>query len=398
MRRRKSRGSGEPPAVGSWTSPEAWAANAAGEVTSMQWVSIAGRKVRPPILAWAILLFWGALVIGVGVAAGTAPDRSGDLPEGQVPATLAAMGMTFLVTVWYPVPLALMAGWSRWRARRRRRGRIAALRACKIADALGEISTVARVGESSIRLPEGAPQLPPPGAYRLYWLEPTQRGGTPLLLSAEPVDAQEAAGNMYPTGAQLAWTRRVLAEELGVTPQQLTANRAGRLTRRQRRALIRRVRLRLLVPGVLIFALVFAALGFFAFWCVLSLARTQWKAALGALFALAVHGFAFAPPFLIGAWELTGASGLPAALRALRSPAPVERVEGEVTVRLHDEQGEISAGSLRLPVSPMVGSCLLTPGRYALYYLPGLNLLLSAEPTEVVGDSAPASPAADAKE
>ncbi|WP_210583651.1 hypothetical protein [Streptomyces sp. GESEQ-35] len=398
MRRRKSTGLGELSAADVWTSPEAWAANAVGEVTAVQWALIAGRKVRPPFLAWAILLLWGALVIGFGVVAGTASDRTGDLPEGQVPAMLAAMGLMVVVTVWYPVPLALMAGWSRWRARRLRRGRIAALRSCRIADALGEISDVARVGQSSIHVPEGAPQLPPPGAYRLYWLEPTRRGGTPLLLSAEPVDVQEAAGSMYPTCAQLAWMGRVLAGELGVTPQQLTANRAGRLTRRQRRALIRRVRLRLLLPGVLIYAVVFAAVGFLAFWCVLSLARTEWKAAVGALFALGVHGIAFAPPFLIGAWELTATSGLPAAIRALRSPAPVERVEGEVAVRLHDRKCEISAGPVRLPVSPMLGSCLLAPGRYALYYLPRLNLLLSAEHTKVVGDTAPASPAADAKE
>jgi hypothetical protein len=392
-----------------WGSPEAWAANAAGEVSPVQWALVAGRRVRPPCVAWAMLIVWAALVIGFGVAAGADQGTQTGLPAGRVPATLAAMATMGLISGCYLVPLVLWAGWGRWRARRRRRARIAALKARRIVGGLGEISgtagsagaaSTARVGQMRLPLPDGAPPLPLPGEYWLYWLVPTRRHASPLLLSAEPVDAQEAANRRaHPSPAQQALVRRVLADELGVTPERLAANRAGVLTHRQRRALVRRIRLRLLFPGVLIGAVVAAGLGFFAVWGVLSLLRTHWADAFGAAVAFGIHGLAFAPPFVMMAWELVASSGLPAVVSALRASAPVERVEGEAVVRLVgplDEEWEIRvAGALRLPVSPMVGSALLAPGRYALYYLPGLGLLLSAEPLEAVADTAPGSPGAD---
>ena len=43
------------------------------------------------------------------------------------------------------------------------------------------------IGESEvIPVPFGAPALPPPGPYRLYWLERGKRGR--LLLSVRPLD------------------------------------------------------------------------------------------------------------------------------------------------------------------------------------------------------------------
>ncbi|MCX4905195.1 hypothetical protein [Streptomyces sp. NBC_00878] len=387
-------------------------------MSPVQWALVAGRRVRPPCVAWAMLIVWAALVIGFGVAAGADQGTRTGLPTGRVSATLAAMATMGLISGCYLVPLALWAGWGRWRARRRRRARIAALKARRIVGGLGEVSGSAGsagsvdtagsagaagsacVGQMRLALPDGAPPLPLPGEYWLYWLVPTRRGASPLLLSAEPVDAQEAANRRaHPSPAQRALVRRVLADELGVTPERLAANRAGVLTHRQRRALVRRIRLRLLFPGVLIGALVAAGLGFFAVWGVLSLLRTHWADAFGAAVAFGIHGLAFAPPFVMMAWELVASSGLPAVVSALRASAPVERAEGETVVRLLgplDEEWEICvAGDLRLPVSPMVGSALLAPGRYALYYLPGLGLLLSAEPLEAVADTAPGSPGAD---
>lgn len=180
-----------------WTSPKAWAANSAGEVTAVQWALIAGRRVWPPIVAWAVLLGWGALVIGVGIAVDASRRQYVGLPEEQRPGALEMMVTVGVIFGLHAVPLAVWAGQSRWRARRRRRGRIAALRAGRIAVALGEIGASARVGETCVLLPDGAPPLPPPGAYRLYWLEPARRGGKPLLLSAEPVDTEETANRTH---------------------------------------------------------------------------------------------------------------------------------------------------------------------------------------------------------
>ncbi|WUR92601.1 WD40 repeat domain-containing protein [Streptomyces sp. NBC_01262] len=49
----------------------------------------------------------------------------------------------------------------------------------------------ALAGAMRIEVPDGAPPLPPPATYRLYWLAPAPGGEGPgLLLSAQPLDAQ----------------------------------------------------------------------------------------------------------------------------------------------------------------------------------------------------------------
>jgi len=49
-----------------------------------------------------------------------------------------------------------------------------------------------RAGAVRIEVPDGATPLPPPATYRLYWLAPPEGavGPSPLLLSAQPLDAQ----------------------------------------------------------------------------------------------------------------------------------------------------------------------------------------------------------------
>ncbi|MFI1487843.1 WD40 repeat domain-containing protein [Streptomyces sp. NPDC020747] len=65
----------------------------------------------------------------------------------------------------------------------------------RIMSAVGRIVEVpgaepeVRVGAVRIEVRDGAAPLPPPATYRLYWLVP-EEGPSPLLLSAQPLDAQ----------------------------------------------------------------------------------------------------------------------------------------------------------------------------------------------------------------
>lgn len=195
VRRGRGRGKKTPATAEVWTSPGAFAANAVGEVTDGQRRLVAGRRVRPPLSAWAALLCTGAVVVGSGVLVAVSPDPNSDLPEGRVAGPLAAMGVIALLLGVHTVPFALFAGLPRWRARRRRRRRVEALKACRVVGAPGVIgATGVSVDGRTLVVPDGAPPLPAPGTYWLYWLEPAHDNGESLLLSAEPVDAREAAG------------------------------------------------------------------------------------------------------------------------------------------------------------------------------------------------------------
>lgn len=185
-------------AQGHWTDPQTVAANADGRVTPAQRSLIVGRKIRPPYFAWTLLIFWAATLGLAGWAGATPRDYPSSIPDGGVSGALAAIGLAALVTfLWFP-GLALMVGFSRWQARHRRRRRIAALAAGRIESAVGWIvdlddgGSEARVGGDLIAVPEGAPPLPPPGPYRLYWLESPARGYNRVLLCTQPADAQEA--------------------------------------------------------------------------------------------------------------------------------------------------------------------------------------------------------------
>jgi hypothetical protein len=76
-----------------WTNPVAFAANAVGQVTAEQRRSVAGRRVRPPLLAWAALLCTGAVVVFFGVLAAVSPDPNSGLPEGRVARPSAASAL-----------------------------------------------------------------------------------------------------------------------------------------------------------------------------------------------------------------------------------------------------------------------------------------------------------------
>jgi hypothetical protein len=66
---------------------------------------------------------------------------------------------------------------------------IAELGACRVGSAVGEVfgPRQARVGTDLIPVVEGIPALPPPGTYRLYWLE-LSTGERGPLVSVQPLD------------------------------------------------------------------------------------------------------------------------------------------------------------------------------------------------------------------
>lgn len=64
----------------------------------------------------------------------------------------------------------------------------------------------------------------------------------------------------------------------------------------------------------------------------------------------------------------------------LRTPDPVRCAVDTVSLRGAGTWWQLSAGGTTFTVAPTVAQTFLGPGRYALYHLPGLRILLSAEP------------------
>lgn len=61
------------------------AANAAGRVTPAQYAVVAGRRIRPPCLAYALVAVWLAMEGLMGVDAAVAGDRPGATRTGLRP-------------------------------------------------------------------------------------------------------------------------------------------------------------------------------------------------------------------------------------------------------------------------------------------------------------------------
>jgi hypothetical protein len=212
----------------SWVDPQAWETNAAGGVTPAQRELITGPWVGPPVLLWVLVV---ALVIIEGGAAWYgATTNGGFVPEGGWLGAVSAMAFITVVVGWQLVAGIWFWGLPAWGDRYYYRKAIADLAACRVGGAVGQIEVgprgpQARVGprradpqgsagqggvgsrrsqtsvgqgevgerrpqafeESKvISVPLGAPALPSPGTYRLYWLERGKRG--PLLLSVRPLD------------------------------------------------------------------------------------------------------------------------------------------------------------------------------------------------------------------
>ncbi|WP_328499698.1 hypothetical protein OG828_48680 [Streptomyces sp. NBC_00457] len=197
-----------------WADADLVAANAEGRVTPAQRAMIIGNS-RVPLVWWPLLIVAGWVLIIAGfvlaVLAVNAMDHADD--RGFL-GSVFALAFVVICVLLLPAMVMVMGGLlvaeggkrcekrrEHRELRRWRRRRAAALAAPRIGAAMGRIVQVAeqaderreaRVGEQPVPVAEGAPPLPPPGPYRLYWLEPIRRGAGPLLLSAEPVDSEEA--------------------------------------------------------------------------------------------------------------------------------------------------------------------------------------------------------------
>ncbi|MFC4588270.1 hypothetical protein [Sphaerisporangium corydalis] len=176
----------------SWTDPDTLAANAAGAVTPAQRALIIGPRIRPPYLAWTLLVALALMEAGAGVHGST--TNTGINPEGGVAGGVEEMLFIMIVLGWQVLVMALVSGVPRWGDRFARRRAIVAVESGRVTSAAGRVVAVpggkarAIVGTTLIPLPTGSPELPPPGTYQLYWLEPTPGGPGPLLLSAHPQD------------------------------------------------------------------------------------------------------------------------------------------------------------------------------------------------------------------
>ncbi|MCR3725247.1 hypothetical protein FHS35_002095 [Streptomyces umbrinus] len=195
-----------------WADADLVAANAEGRVTPAQRAMIIGNS--PPVW-WPLLIVAGWVLVIAGCVLGVLAANAMDHIDG--PGFLGSVfALAFVVICVLLLPAMVMVmggvlvaeGGKRCEKRREHREhrrwhrrRAAALAAPRIGGALGRIVQVAeqaderreaRVGEQPVPVAEGAPPLPPPGPYRLCWLESIRRGAGPLLLSAEPVDSEEA--------------------------------------------------------------------------------------------------------------------------------------------------------------------------------------------------------------
>ncbi|MGW3283075.1 hypothetical protein ACWDR3_00345 [Streptomyces sp. NPDC001002] len=283
--------------------------------------------------------------------------------------------------------VGMPAGIPRQRGRRRR---TAALTACRTAGAVGEVVALpdgtreARIGAGRLAVPEGAPELPPPGTYRLYWLESAEADPDPgVLLSARPLDRHEAeaAPDFSATGAGAAGSRPLL-EAMGLTQWDLAANRAGRLTPRQRRPLLREFCLRAVGWGLN----AAVVLGFFLWINVTRIVDLVDSGPDGSWFPdITVLLIVFGVSAYLGTmlmmlmWLLVRESRTGALWQVLRTPAPVRCAVDAVTVHGAGTRWQLSAAAMTFEVTESVARAFAEPGRYELHHLPDPRMLLSAE-------------------
>lgn len=349
-----------------WTQPDAVAANANGQVTAEQWRVIAGPWVRPPLIALTLI----AVSLGIGVLLG--------IVWGGVGVGLGLMGVG-----WLLVP-AFFQGRRRWAARWRRHRRRRALARSSIASGTGRVTlsdghAQARVGRTVVPLPRAAPPLPIPGCYRLYWLRSPARYPGPLLLAAQPVDApadtQDPVAVPDLTAAEADHVSTTLLAAIRCGPHDVAANRAGRLTATQHKALQRKTRP--VTPGQILAGLALTATFLYlGIGLVVTLAHGDTRALpdwITDLVYFAIFGglWSFFLAFSIHErWERT---------RGQRCRAEVACAAGPVEAARFDGRWHLVVDNHRLPVSPAVAQEFFVPGRYAVYYLVDPPMLLSAE-------------------
>ena len=361
-----------------WANPATLAANRAGKLTDEQ------RKLVGEPVRWGCLLLVSAIVIACFMGLAIAAARNGNFSG-------------FLFVAFPLVIVVALVGVNRARGQARDDAV-----AGRIAQAHGQVTWdgvryIAAVPGRRLR-PLRRYATPAPGPYDFFYLA---RSG--VLLSAEP---QRGA---VPSVPESDLARRALVAALARTlhfnPEDLAANRAGRLSPAQRRRLgVDVVDTFFGTLGGIVGALVLVlgALAVAAYTLAPRIAPSQAAAVRellqgqsvslamllgGALALLLVVGgaaaFLAARPVLRDAWSGRAAAiagGVDAEAGVIRAATVYYYV-----VRTKDEDG--ARRPMRFVVSPLAYRALVRGQPYRLYYLPHLHTLLSIEPL-----APPASP------
>jgi hypothetical protein len=234
---------------------------------------------------------------------------------------------------------------------------------------------VAHTSGLTLKPPAGREDLPPPGAYTLFF-EPT----TGLLLSAEPLSTPASDGNPW-SGSATQNTAQAIQQALAAgfpfTADDLDCNRAGALSDAQQKG--GRTQWRAQVIGGLIFLLLMLAIAIPLGRGGLDLLRAG-KVSLQALVSVAVA----AVLLLALGWSAWQARTRLSGQRVAAYEGPVERSrvlggEGPTQYFFH-------CGPVKLTVSAGAYEALVADYIYRIYYSPRLGSALSAE---VIGQSTP---------
>ena len=231
-----------------------------------------------------------------------------------------------------------------------------------------------------LKSPAGREDLPPPGAYTLFY-EPTTR----LLLSAEPLsmpasEGSPGSGSASPSTIQLI--QQALAAGFPFTPDDLDSNRAGALSDAQRR--VGRVRLVAQAIGGLVFLLFALAISIPLGGISLDSNRAG-AVSLSDLVTVAVAGVLLVALGWI-AWQArTRLSGQ--AIAVYEGPVERSRVGGDESPTRH----YYHCGPRKLRVSGGACNALVADYTYRIYYSPRLRRALSAEVLGLSFESLPGS-------
>jgi hypothetical protein len=367
-----------------WSDPAIVAANQHGSLHPSQAAAFSNRLIWLvfPLVLLFIMLPCGACA-WFGCNAPTDPfDPRGDGPThwvcgnpidmGNLPRwTLMAVGLMLALGAAYALlrydrryrarvftgPIRQSAGWVTFQAT----GPVMARRYVVYTNGL------------RLKAPAGREDLPPPGAYTLFY-EPTSR----LLLSAQPLSMPASEGSPWsgsasPSTVQLI--QQALAAGFPFTPNDLDSNRAGALSDAQRR--VGRVQLMAQAIGGLVFLLLVLAIA-------ITLGATGldgWR--VGAISLQDPVSVAVAGILLVAlgriAWQartrLTGQT-----VAVYEGPVERSRVGGGESPTRH----YYHCGPLRLIVSGGAYNALVADYTYRVYYSPRLRRALSAE---VLGQS-----------
>jgi hypothetical protein len=165
---------------------------------------------------------------------------------------------------------------------------------------------------------------------------------------------------------------RKMCHALDCTPRDLVANRAGRLSLRQRRGQATGLTIRLLL------AVVTAGLcSLFLLVTVKVIVNTAtMEAGWPILLAIAIVFFVL---LFLGFVRLL--ASIARIVAVLRDAAPVARATGSVTIEfVGEDYRQVTVGAIQLSIIDSRANAFAEPGGYAVYYLPGRSQLLSAEP------------------